>query len=145
MPVSSNSGRQQNADEQKSNAPPVSGFHVLIVDKDYDLGQSIKVALEALGFEVSIALDGNAALAITELRSPDLLILDLQIPKRSGLLVMEYLAVNLENPIPSIVITANEGSRHKQYSELLGAVDYIIKPFTMERLISSVNNVLKKD
>ena len=145
MPVSSNSGRQQNADDQKSQSPLVARSHILVVDKDYELGKTIKAALESLGFEVSLAHDGNSAIAITELRNPDLMILDLQIPKRSGLLVMEYLAVNSEKPIPAIVITANEGSRHKKYSEMLGAVDYILKPFTMERLVSSVSSVLTKN
>ena len=107
MPVS-NSGK--NKAEQDNLDDSVSGPHILVVDKDYEMCQSIKKALIEVAFEVSIALDGNSAIAITQVRQPDLIILDLQIPKRSGLLVMEYLAVHSDNPVPVIVMTANEGT-----------------------------------
>ena len=56
-------------------------------------------------------------------------------PKRSGFLVLEKLRRSYSDPIRVIMITANEGSRHKAYAEMLGVDDYIRKPFAMDRLL----------
>jgi DNA-binding response OmpR family regulator len=58
--------------------------------------------------------------------------------------VLEHFKGKAEAP-PIIMITANEGSRHKAYAEYLGVVDYIRKPFAMERLLETVHKVLKED
>ncbi len=89
-----------------------------------------------------IARDGNQGLALAERENPDLMILDMMMPKRSGFLVLEKLRRLRDVPLPVIMITGNEGSRHKAYAELLGVSDYIRKPFAMERLINAVGNLL---
>ena len=63
-------------------------------------------------------------------------------PKRSGFLVLEKLRRSRPNPMRVIMITANEGSRHKAYAEMLGVDDYIRKPFAMDRLLASVDRLL---
>ena len=141
MPVSSNSGKQDAG--KKLNDRAKDSPHVLVVDKDRELCQAIKTALTDLGCKVTVAQDGNTAIAVAEVKQPDLIILDLQIPKRSGLLVLEHLAITSEEPIPIIVVTANEGIRHQQYASLFGAKDYVIKPFTMDRLVDSCLRLLK--
>ena len=89
-----------------------------------------------------IARHGNQGLAMAEREQPDLVILDMMMPKRSGFLVLEKLRRTEENPTRVIMITANEGSRHKAYAEMLGVDDYIRKPFAMDRLIESVDRLL---
>lgn len=116
--------------------------HVLIVDDDPEIIDSIKFALSSRGFKVSVARDGNQGVAFAETKHPDLLILDMMMPKRSGFLVLERLRQNSETPVPVIMITGNEGQRHQEYAELLGVSDYIHKPFTMDRLLESVNGLL---
>ncbi len=119
--------------------------HVLVVDDDFDVTESLKHALSKEGFKVSVATDGNLGIAHAETQRPDLLILDLMMPKRSGFLVLEYLRQSENGPtIPVIMITGNEGKRHQQYAELLGVSDYIRKPFTMDRLLTSVKDLLSK-
>lgn len=115
---------------------------VLIVDDDAEIITAIRYGLEAKGYEVLIARDGNQGLAMAERDQPDLVILDMMMPKRSGFLVLEKLRRTEENPTRVIMITANEGSRHKAYAEMLGVDDYIRKPFAMDRLIDSVNRLL---
>ena len=117
--------------------------HILVVDDDAEIVESIKVALKYEGLKVSIARDGNQGLAIAETQKLDLLILDMMMPKRSGFLVLERLRQISQDPVPVIMITGNEGTRHRQYAELLGVDDYIQKPFTMDQLINSVNRLLK--
>ena len=121
--------------EEKSSAKPQ---RILLVDDDHEIVESVRYALEANGFEVLVARDGNQGLAMAEREDPDLVILDMMMPKRSGFLVLEKLRRSRPVPLRVIMITANEGSRHKAYAEYLGVVDYIRKPFAMERLLDAV-------
>ena len=115
---------------------------VLIVDDDAEIIDTVRFALEARGYEVVIARDGNQGIAVFERDLPDLVILDMMMPKRSGFLVLEKLKKDFKDPVKIIMITANEGSRHKAYAEVLGVNDYIRKPFAMDRLLESVQKLL---
>lgn len=117
---------------------------ILIVDDDLEIIESVKYAMEGEGYQVVVARDGNQGLALAEREDPDLMILDMMMPKRSGFLVLEKLRRTREVPLPVIMITGNEGNRHKAYAELLGVSDYIRKPFAMEKLIESVAKLLAK-
>jgi len=116
--------------------------HVLVVDDDREIAETLRYALTEVGYEVSVASDGNQGLAYVEAKNPDLIILDMMMPRRSGFLVLERLRQVSEAPAPVIMITGNEGSRHQEYAEMLGVNDYIHKPFTMDRLLKSVDNLL---
>jgi DNA-binding response OmpR family regulator len=125
-------------------AGELAGKKILLVDDDRDIVAAMRAALEELGPEVYTALDGNEAVLQMETHSPDLIVLDQMLPKRSGFLVMEQLRKN-HKPGESprvIMITANLGSRHKVYAEALGVKAYLNKPFRMERLVESIRNLL---
>lgn len=128
--------------ESKSEKKEKSPQRVLIVDDDHEIVESVKFALETKGYAVLIARDGNQGLAMAEREDPDLVILDMMMPKRSGFLVLEKLRRSRPVPLRVIMITANEGSRHKAYAEMLGVDDYIRKPFAMDRLMESVEKLL---
>ena len=115
---------------------------ILLVDDDPEIIDSLRYALSSKGFEILIARDGNQGLAMAEREDPDLVILDMMMPKRSGFLVLERLRRTRPIPMRIIMITANEGSRHKAYAEMLGVDDYIRKPFAMDRLVDSVKRLL---
>ena len=115
---------------------------ILIVDDDAEIIESVRYALEGEGYEVVIARDGNQGLALAERESPNLIILDMMMPKRSGFLVLEKLRRMSDQMVPVIMITGNEGSRHKAYAELLGVSEYIRKPFQMDKLLRAVDNQL---
>ncbi|MBM98552.1 MAG: two-component system response regulator [Planctomycetaceae bacterium] len=129
----------------KTNSGDVNKKRILLVDDDAEIIESLKYALSAKGYEILIARDGNQGLATAEREDPDLVILDMMMPKRSGFLVLEKLRRSRPVPIRVIMITANEGSRHKAYAEMLGVDDYIRKPFAMDRLIESVTRLLGDD
>jgi DNA-binding response OmpR family regulator len=114
---------------------------ILLVDDDAEIVESMRYALEKQGYQIFIARDGNQGLAMAERESPHLVILDMMMPKRSGFLVLEKLRREQEVPVPVIMITANEGSRHKAYAEMLGVADYLRKPFAMEVLLESVRRI----
>ena len=117
---------------------------ILLVDDDPEIVETMKYALKAKGYEVLVARDGNQGLAMAEREDPDLVILDMMMPKRSGFLVLEKLRRTRPVPIRIIMITANEGSRHKAYAEMLGVDDYLRKPFAMDRLVDAVQKLMSK-
>jgi DNA-binding response OmpR family regulator len=115
---------------------------VLLVDDDHEIVESMRMVLESKGFRTLVARDGNAGLMIAERENPDLVILDMMMPKKSGFLVLEKLRSRPGGLIPTIMITGNEGSRYRAYAEMLGVRDYIRKPFAMEKLVRSVEKVM---
>jgi DNA-binding response OmpR family regulator len=126
----------------QADSPPVVRKRILLVDDDREIVESMQVALNAAGYEILVARDGNQGLAMAEREDPDLVILDMMMPKRSGFLVLEKLRRTRPVPVRIVMITANEGSRHKAYAETLGVDDYIRKPFAMDRLLDSVARLL---
>jgi DNA-binding response OmpR family regulator len=118
---------------------------ILLVDDDAEIIDAMEYALSSKGYNVSVARDGNQGLAIAEREDPDLIILDMMMPKRSGFLVLEKLRRTRRVPVKVIMITANEGSRHKAYAEMLGVDDYLRKPFPIDKLLEAVARLLKKD
>lgn len=121
---------------------PPRGRRVLLVDDDPEIIESMRTVLESKGYEILVARDGNQGLLMAERENPDLVVLDMMMPKRSGFLVLERLRRSHPVPMRVIMITANEGSRHKAYAEMLGVDDYIRKPFAMDRLLDSVQRLL---
>src|SRR5688572_25049917 len=132
-------------DIMSKESSPKDSKRVLLVDDDAEIIESLRLALESNGFQVLVARDGNQGLALTEREDPDLVILDMMMPKRSGFLVLEKLRRTRETSPRVIMITANEGSRHKAYAEMLGVDDYIRKPFPMDRLIDSVQRLIRSE
>ena len=126
------------AKEKEAAAKP---HRVLVVDDDAEIIDTVQFALKQKGYEVLIARDGNQGLAMAEKDGPDLVILDMMMPKRSGFLVLEKLKT-LGNAVKVIMITANEGSRHKAYAEMLGVHEYLRKPFAMDKLLECVERLL---
>ena len=122
----------------------LAGKTILLVDDDPEIRQSIEAALEPSGAQLLVADNGNAAVELTLEKSPDLVILDMMLPKRSGFLVLEKIKRGKnkgEKPLV-VMITANPGQRHKAYARTLGVDDYLLKPFHMDRLVEVVNRLL---
>lgn len=122
-----------------SNAEP-NGKTVLLVDDDGEIVSSMRAVLESKGYRIVAAADGNAGLALAERENPDLIVIDMMMPKKSGFLVAEKIKRRSDSP-PMIMITANEGSRHRAYAELLGVDTYLRKPFAMEKLVDEVERL----
>jgi len=139
------SGEHEEAVGKRAKSPAAAGRgakRVLLVDDDAEIVESMRTVLESRGYEILVARDGNQGLAMAESEDPDLVVLDMMMPKRSGFLVLEKLRRSRPVPVRVIMITANEGTRHKAYAEMLGVDDYIRKPFAMDRLLESVDRLL---
>src|SRR5438477_3762021 len=114
---------------------------ILIVDDDQELVDGLRMVLERQGYRVIRASDGHQGKQAVYQQRPDLVILDMMMPRMGGYPVLEHFKGKADAP-PIIMITANEGSRHKAYAEYLGVIDYIRKPFAMERLLEAVDKGL---
>lgn len=122
---------------------PYEGKSVLVVDDDPEIRQAIVTAFSEHGAEVSTAEDGDRALDMIAETNPDLVVLDAMMPKRSGFLVLERVKGGRKGAKPHIImITGNQGQRHKTWAETLGVDEYINKPFRMERLLEKATKLL---
>lgn len=115
----------------------LEGRNILIVDDDPDIVSTVRMAFENAGAKVMTANDGNKGVDMAQRLDPDLIILDMMMPKRSGFLVLETIKPNKESGVRPfiIMITANEGKRHELYARHLGVDEYLNKPFSMDRLL----------
>lgn len=122
----------------------LEGKTILLVDDDRDILAAMTAALSDMGPQIVTAMNGNDALTEASEHNPDLVVLDMMLPGRSGFLVMEKLKRGKKKTDPPrvIMITGNQGARHKVYAESLGVDVYLNKPFRMERLLESVKKLL---
>ena len=120
------------------------GKSILIVDDDPDIVTAIETALADTSATVASARDGITAVNLAEDNDPDLVVLDIMLPKKSGFLVREKIRKGkVKGSKPKVVmITGNQGMRHKQYAETLGVDAYINKPFAMDVLIDEIIQLL---
>ena len=114
---------------------------ILLVEDEPETIATLRSTLEGAGYRVVAAADGNMGLALAEREQPVLAIVDMMIPKKSGLAVLEKLKQRPGGP-RVIMVTANESARHREYAQKLGVDDYFIKPLDMEELLASVNRLL---
>jgi DNA-binding response OmpR family regulator len=120
----------------------VAGQKIVLIEDDREIQTTLRAVLEASGYRVFSASNGAEGQKLIQSENPDLIITDMMMPRMGGFPVLEYLRT-LESAPPVIMITANEGGRHKAYAEMLGAVDYLRKPFAMDVLLETVRRALE--
>ena len=116
---------------------------ILIVDDDRDVLESMDAAFQAEGAATQLATDGNEAVHICQDDPPDLVVLDMMLPRRSGFLALEKIKGREDSPIV-IMVTANEGKRHQEYARSLGVDEYLLKPVPLGRLVAVAAELLDK-
>ena len=119
-------------------------YHVLIIDGDPEMARVLETALNNVSYATTVASDGNEGLAVAETKFPDLIVMDLMLPRRSGFLVLERLIQTLEHPIPVIIVTGNLGDRHRAYAEMLGVAAYFHKPVKLPQLLEKIDEILNR-
>jgi DNA-binding response OmpR family regulator len=119
------------------------GDKVLLIEDDREIATTLRSVLEAAGYEVSYAPNGKDGQRMIEDIRPALVITDMMMPQLGGFPVLEYLK-QMQSPPKVIMITANEGGRHKAYAEMLGVSDYLRKPFAMDVMLEAVEKALSR-
>lgn len=122
----------------------LEGKRILLVDDDNDILTSLQAAFEPTGATIDVAANGNKAVELAEKNAPDLVVLDMMLPGRSGFLVLEKIkAKKPRNSKPYVImITGNQGARHKMFAETLGVNEYFNKPVKLDKLIASAEKLL---
>ncbi len=115
---------------------------ILVVEDEGAIARLIRDYLVGAGFEVALAGDGDAALAVFRERRPDLVVLDLGLPGRDGLDVTREL--RRRSDVPIIVVTARGEETDRIVGLELGADDYVVKPFSPKELVARVRAVFRR-
>jgi two-component system, OmpR family, phosphate regulon response regulator PhoB len=115
---------------------------VLVVDDEPVVRDVLTRYLAHEGFEVDAAADGHAALRAIEGWSPHVVLLDLMLPKLSGLEVLRL--VRLESSVPVIILSAKVSERDRIAGLELGADDYVVKPYSPGEVVARVRAVLRR-
>ena len=115
---------------------------ILVVDDDLDLVDVVRTALEREGFAVDDASDGATALDKIADDTPELVVLDLGLPKVRGLDVLRQ--VRADTAVPVIVLSGRSDEADRIIGLELGADDYVVKPFSPRELVARVRSVLRR-
>jgi DNA-binding response OmpR family regulator len=122
-----------------------SAATILVVDDDRRVVELLGVALSAYGFRVLNAGDGEEAIRIASRERPDLVVLDVRLPRRSGLEVCEMLRQDPEDPqVPIIMVSAAAETESRLQGLSRGADDYVAKPFSPKELIARIKRLLAR-
>ena len=123
----------------------MSKKRILIVDDEEEIVMAVQARLEANDYEVMAAFDGIQALEKASKLKPDLILLDVNIPVMGGFEIAKRLKASADTgPIPFIFVTAKGDEEAMLEGIGLGAVSYIIKPFTPEQLLGEIKRALQK-
>lgn len=112
---------------------------VLVIDDDPDIRDLLRSALEERGFHVHCAADGEIGVSKAISSPPDLVIVDMMMPRASGFQVLEKLKQHHHLPVPVIMLTANDSDQQRAYAEFLGVDAYLNKPVRPAQLFQAVD------
>ncbi|MFQ5731059.1 MAG: response regulator [Planctomycetaceae bacterium] len=115
---------------------------VLVVDDDDGIVEPVRLGLEERGYEVLVAHDGTEALMHVERDAPDLVLLDIVMPRRNGLAVLDRLSGQTQNCPRIIMMTGNAEDKHRTYAHDRGVTAFIAKPFDVTALLDQVDSVM---
>jgi len=118
---------------------------ILLIEDEADMVYALTLQLEAVNYEVLSAVDGQSGLDMARKEKPDLIILDLMLPKLDGYKVCRMLKFDERyKKIPIMMFTARVQEQDKKLGQEVGADDYITKPFDSKVLLDKINALLKK-
>ncbi len=115
---------------------------ILIVEDEASIAEVVSLYLRRAGYQVTVVGDGQAALETLSSELPDLVVLDLMLPKVDGLEITRWLRERGDTPI--IMLTARREERDRIAGLEMGADDYVVKPFSPQELVSRVRAVLRR-
>ncbi len=129
--------------DRRTDSSGLEGRHVLVVEDDPAIALGLRINLEAEGYRVTLADDGERGLAVIRSERPDLVVLDVMLPRKNGFEVMHELRAEGIS-VPIIVLSARTGEMDKVTGLELGAEDYVAKPFSLAELLARVRVALRR-
>jgi DNA-binding response OmpR family regulator len=117
---------------------------ILLVEDDTNIAKSLRIRLEAAGYDTLLAEDGLTAVNAAVKNRPDLVLLDISLPAGSGFTVAQRIQTAIPTPTPIIFLTASKRPEFRQTAEDLGAVGFFEKPFEAEKLLAAIKQALAR-
>ena len=124
---------------------PGAGKTILVADDDPTVIATLSTYLDSLGYEVLSAADGEAAMTTIEESRPDLAVLDIAMPRASGIIVARQIRAHSDPDVremPVIMLTAKTDTRHEAYSNEAGARVFLSKPVALAELAEKIRQLL---
>jgi DNA-binding NarL/FixJ family response regulator len=122
-----------------------AGIHVLVVDDDERFRDFVRATIERAGFTAIDAVDADQALAAADLAAPELVLLDVRLPRVSGYELFHELRERLGSEVPIIFVSGDRTDSYDRVAGLmLGADDYLVKPFDPDELIARLRRSLRQ-
>ncbi|QDT98911.1 response regulator transcription factor [Gimesia aquarii] len=118
---------------------------ILIIDDDEGLIEPLQFAMEAAGYEVLTAHDGNEGVMKIERDAPDLVLLDLVMPRRSGFAVLESMTDKKPRAPRIVMVTGNTEPKYRELAMERGVDRFIAKPYQIEELVEVVQELLASE
>lgn len=116
---------------------------ILVVDDEQDIVETLKFVIEAKGFNCICAYDGEEGLQLAREEMPDLIILDVMMPKINGFKISRLLKYDSKyKDIPILMVTARSQDEDKLIGEETGADEYITKPFEIDEVMQKIDKYL---
>ena len=135
--------RKYNVDSEDDEEQLRPGNRILLVEDDSSIADFVEPELERLGFRVRCAYDGLSGLEEARRFRPELVILDIMLPKLDGVGVLKELRRE-GSQVPIVMLTARDATMDKVHSLNLGADDYVTKPFEMDELLARIRALLRR-
>jgi two-component system response regulator VicR len=121
---------------------PNPAYSVLVADRDERFRDELSESLEAAGIKIYQASDGNVAIAMALVKKPDAIVLASNLPSRSGIMVLEYLAQATSTIFPVVMTSNTDSLRYSRYAKLVGATDFVVKPESSHYIADRVRALL---
>lgn len=115
---------------------------ILLVDDDAEVLESVQLILEEQGYEVIVARDGTEAMTRVERDHPDLVVLDVVMPRRSGFTVLHRIRQNRRSAPRVVMLTGNDEQQYRDFAADRGADAFLGKPFDLDELVATVQSLI---
>jgi len=115
---------------------------ILLVEDDRNIAKSLRIRLEAAGYDALLAEDGLAAVNAAVKNRPDLVLLDISMPAGNGFTVAQRIQTTIQAPTPIIFLTASKRPEFRRKAEELGAIGFFEKPFEADELLETIKHAL---
>lgn len=123
----------------------IENLPILIADDDNDIRRTLETAFQRIGYPTFGAGDGDLAIAIAESKELSAIVLDIMMPKRSGILVLEHIRTKLEFERSIFVLTGNASKRLESNANVFDISGYFCKPFNVGLLVSQIDKQIQFD
>ena len=143
--IGGNTTHRNHTHTDKSHANKTTALTVLVVDDSLSVRRSMEQLLRDAGYDVRLARDGLEAMAILQVKKPDIMLVDMEMPRMNGMELTTYVRNQAATrELPVIMITSRSTAKHRQQAQSAGVNHYMTKPYAEDALLTCINNFTQR-